>query len=221
MGRFSNTNFTTWLLDTSRLYYALMVLDIVKFGHPVLRVKGQRIDCVTAEIQQFAADMVQTMYVADGVGLAAQQVGRAVMLTVVDVRASEQPSELLVDGLPQDLEQWMPLVLLNPVLSQPAGEVTGTEGCLRFPDIHAEIRRAATVAIQAQHLDGRTLNFVATGLLARALQHELDHLNGILFIDRMDAATKASLAGKLKKLQKETAATLGPVRKQRRLLSRA
>ena len=198
-----------------------MVLEIVKFGHPVLREKGQRIDRVTAELQQFAADMVQTMYVADGVGLAAQQVGRAVQLTVVDVRASEQPSELLVNGQPQNLDEWMPLVLLNPVLSQPTGEVTGTEGCLSFPEIQAPIRRAATVAVRANHLDGRELNFVATGLLARALQHELDHLNGILFVDRMDAATKASLAGKLKKLQKETVATLGPLPKRRRLLTRA
>ena len=198
-----------------------MVLEIVKFGHPVLREKGQRIDRLDAELQQFAADMVQTMYVADGVGLAAQPVGRAVLLTVIDVRASDQPSALLVNGQPQNLNEWMPLVLLNPVLSQPTGEVTGTEGCLSFPEIHAPIRRAATVTVRANHLDGRELNFTATGLLARALQHELDHLNGILFIDRMDAATKASLAGKLKKLQKETAATLGPALKRRRLLTRA
>ena len=198
-----------------------MVLEIVNYGHPVLREKGKRIDRVTAEIQQFAADLVQTMYVADGVGLAAQQVGQPVQLTVVDVRASEQPSELLVNGQPQNLADWMPLVLLNPVLSQPAGEVTGTEGCLSFPEIQAPIRRAATVTVHANHLDGRELDFVATGLLARALQHEVDHLNGVLFIDRMDAATKASLAGKLKKLQKETVATLGPARKRQRLLTRA
>ena len=193
-----------------------MVLEIVKFGHPVLREKGKRIERVTAELRQFAADMVQTMYVADGVGLAAQQVGRALQLTVVDVRASEQPSAIHVAGQPQDLAHWMPLVLLNPVLRDPTGEVVGTEGCLSFPEIHAPIHRAATIALHAQDLDGRELDFVASGLLARALQHELDHLNGVLFIDRMDAATKASLAGKLKKLQKETLATLGPMRKRRR-----
>ena len=138
----------------------------------------------------------------------------------MDVRASEQPSALLVAGQPQDLAQWMPLVLLNPVLRDPTGEVTGSEGCLSFPEISAHIRRAATITLHADTLDGRGLDFVATGLLARALQHELDHLNGILFIDRMDAATKASLAGKLKKLQKETAATLVPVRKRRHVLAR-
>ena len=198
-----------------------MVLEIVKFGHPVLREKGQRIERITAEIRQFANDLKETMYVADGVGLAAQQVGRPVLLTVVDVRASEQPSALLINGEPQDLAKWMPLTLLNPVLLQPTGEVTGTEGCLSFPEIHAPIRRAETVTVHANDLEGQALDFVATGLLARALQHELDHLNGILFIDRMDAATKASLAGKLKKLQKETVALLGPVRKRRRLLTSA
>ena len=197
-----------------------MVLEIVKFGHPVLREKGRRIDRITAEIRQLAADMVQTMYAADGVGLAAQQVGHAVQLTVLDVRASEQSSGILVAGQPQDLTAWMPLVLLNPVLRDPTGEVTGSEGCLSFPEINTPIRRAATVTLHAYNPDGQELDFVATGLLARALQHELDHLNGILFIDRMDAATKASLAGKLKKLQKETVATLAPVRKRRHVLAR-
>jgi len=197
-----------------------MVLEIVKFGHPVLREKGRRIERVTAEIRQLAADMLQTMYVADGVGLAAQQVGHAVQLTVLDVRASDQPSAIHSAGQPQDLAHWMPLVLLNPVLRQPLGDVTGSEGCLSFPEISAQIHRAAQVTVHAHNLDGQELDFDVTGLLARAIQHELDHLNGILFIDRMDAATKASLAGKLKKLQKETAATLGPVRKRRRLLAR-
>ena len=197
-----------------------MVLEIVKFGHPALRQKGRRIDRVTAENRQLAADMVQTMYAADGVGLAAQQVGHAVQLAVVDVRASELPSAILIAGQAQDLARWMPLVLLNPVLSQPTGEVTGPEGCLSFPEISAQIHRAATVTVHAQNLDGQTFEFVATGLLARALQHELDHLNGILFIDRMDAATKASLAGKLKKLQKETKTALDAARKPRRILAR-
>ncbi len=198
-----------------------MVLEIVKYGHPVLREKGQRIERITADIRQFAADLTETMYVADGVGLAAHQVGRPVLMAVIDVRASEQPSELLVNGQPQNLADWMPLLLINPVIQQATGEVTGTEGCLSFPEISAKIRRDAVVTVHATHLDGKAFDFVATGLLSRAIQHELDHLNGVLFIDRMDVATKASLAGKLKKLQKETAATLAPVKKRRRLLARA
>jgi len=198
-----------------------MVLEIVKYGHPVLREKGQRIERITADIRQFAADLTETMYVADGVGLAAHQVGRPVLMAVIDVRASEQPSELLVNGQPQNLADWMPLLLINPVIQQATGEVTGTEGCLSFPEISAKIRRDAIVTVHATNLDGKAFDFVATGLLSRAIQHELDHLNGVLFIDRMDVATKASLAGKLKKLQKETAATLAPVKKRRRLLARA
>ncbi|MEI8064232.1 MAG: peptide deformylase [Verrucomicrobiota bacterium] len=201
-------------------YTAGMVLEIVKFGHPVLRTKGKRIDRVTAELRQFANDLKETMYVADGVGLAAHQVNRAIMLSVVDVRASELPSELRINGQPQNLNDWMPLTLLNPTIQDSTGEVTGTEGCLSFPEISAKIRRAETVTVHAHNLAGQELNFVATGLLARALQHEFDHLNGGLFIDRMDAATRASLAGKLKKLQKETKAALLAARKPRRILAR-
>ena len=198
-----------------------MVLEIVKFGHPVLREKGKRIDRVTAELRQFAADLKETMYVADGVGLAAHQVNRPIMMTVVDVRASEQPSELIINNQPQNLDDWMPLTLVNPSIHQPTGEITGTEGCLSFPEISAQVRRAAAVIVHAHDIDGRELNFVATGLLARAIQHELDHLSGVLFIDRMDAATKASLTGKLKKLQKETKTELIAARKPRRILTRS
>lgn len=195
-----------------------MILEIIKYGHPVLREKGKRVDHVNADLRQLAADMVQTMYAADGVGLAAQQVGKAILLTVVDVTVSEQPSEMFINGQPQDLTKFVPLVLLNPVVSQPVGEQIGSEGCLSIPEVNAQIRRAAKVTVHAQTLDGKEIQFDCTGLLARAVQHEVDHLHGILFIDRMDAATKASFSGKLKKLQKETEATLVKPAKQRRTL---
>jgi len=102
------------------------------------------------------------------------------------------------------LEEHMPLVLLNPVLKLSEEKEAGNEGCLSFPDITAEITRSSGVHCTAQLLDGKKIEFEAAGLLARALQHETDHLNGVLFIDRMNAATKVSLAGKLKRLQKET-----------------
>jgi peptide deformylase len=179
-----------------------VILDIVKYGHPVLREKGQRIAAITPDLRQLAANMLETMYAAEGVGLAAQQIGRAVLLTVIDVSVSEQPWSI-TPQLP------MPLVLVNPVVSAPLGEQIGSEGCLSIPEVSASIRRAAQVTVRAQNLDGQPIEFHATGLLARAVQHELDHLHGILFIDRMDAATKASFSGKLKKLQKETLAALG------------
>jgi peptide deformylase len=202
-----------------RRYSALVILEIVKCGHPILREKGRRIDCVTPELRQLVTDMIETMRVANGIGLAAQQVGRALMLAVIDATASELPSELLVNGQPQDLAAWMPLALVNPVLSNPEGEQIGSEGCLSVPDVTADIRRAARITVRAQNLDEKEITFDCTGLLARAAQHEVDHLNGILFIDRMDAATRASFAGKIKKLQKETQAKLGKAAKPRRRMA--
>jgi peptide deformylase len=183
-----------------------VILPVVKYGHPVLREKGKRIERVTQEVRRLATDMVETMYAANGVGLAAQQIGRALMLTVIDATESELPSEYFADGKPQDLAPLMPLVLVNPVILASSGEQTGIEGCLSVPEISADVRRAARVSVKAQNLDGEQNAFECTGLLARAVQHELDHLNGILFIDRMDAAMRASLSGKLKRLEKETQA---------------
>jgi peptide deformylase len=196
-----------------------VILEIIKYGHPTLRQKGKRIERVTPELRQLAADMIQTMHAANGVGLAAQQIGRAILLTVLDVRDTDRPSEMFVDGTPQDVPSKMPLALVNPTVLQAEGEATNSEGCLSVPEINAEIRRAARIAVRAQTLDGQTLAFDCTGLLARVIQHEVDHLNGILFIDRMDAATRASLSGKLKKMQKETLASLEKPAKKRRALA--
>jgi peptide deformylase len=190
-----------------------VVFEIVKLGHPALREKGRRIEHTTADLRQLAADMLETMYAADGVGLAAQQVGKPVLLTVIDVTPSEQPWTMSPQ-LP------MPLVLVNPVISHPQGEQIGSEGCLSVPETSAQIRRAEQVTVRARTLDDKELVFTCTGLLARAAQHEVDHLNGILFIDRMDAATRASVAGKLKKMQKETLTGLKKPAKSRRSLVR-
>jgi len=196
-----------------------VVLEIAKYGHPVLRTKGKRVERVTPEIRKLAADMLETMHAAEGLGLAAQQVGHAVMLTVIDVSASERPSELFIDGKPQNLIAWMPLILLNPQIRNPEGEQVGPEGCLSIPEVNADIRRAEKVTVSAQTLDGEEIVFDCTGLLARAAQHEIDHLNGILFVDRMDSATRVSFDGKLKKMQKETLATLPKTAKPRRSLA--
>jgi len=202
------------------VYTGAVTLEIVKYGHPVLREKGKRVERITPEIRQLAADMVETMYAAKGVGLAAQQIGRPLLLTVLDVRDSERPSDMIVDGQAQDLEQRMPLALVNPRITATSGEQTGSEGCLSVPEINADIRRAARVTVTAQTLDGNDLTFDCTGLFARAIQHEVDHLHGVLFIDRMDAATRASFSGKLKKLQKETQSQLAKPPKGRRVLAR-
>jgi len=182
-----------------------MILEIVKYGHPALRQKGAKIDAVTPEIKKLIAAMFATMEANHGVGLAAQQVGVAKQLTVIDVRAvTDRPSTLELDGQPADAASIMPLVLINPVIT-PAGEpVTGGEGCLSFPEIFADISRPGTVDVKALDAKGKPISFRCGGLLARAVQHETDHLNGILFIDRMDKKTKAELQAELDELQAAT-----------------
>lgn len=181
-----------------------MILDIVKYGDPVLRVKGKLVRKIDAEIRQLAADMLQTMRAANGVGLAAQQVGVPIQLAVIDVRNIEdRPSAMFVGGELVKLEAHMPLVLLNPQLTLSKEKELGNEGCLSFPELTAEIVRSIGVRAKGQLLDGSAIEFEAAGLLARALQHEVDHLHGVLFIDRMNSAAKATLAGKLKRLQRE------------------
>jgi peptide deformylase len=184
-----------------------MRLPIRKYGDPVLRAKGKQIELVDDGIRALAEDMLETMHAANGVGLAAQQVGHAVQLTVLDVSPVEdRPSTLKLNGEPvADLETAMPLVLLNPVLRLGAETEVGSEGCLSFPEITADIERAFSVEVEAETLEGEKVSIEASGLLARALQHEVDHLNGILFIDRMSSASKASHSSRLKRLQKDTA----------------
>jgi peptide deformylase len=182
-----------------------MILEIVKYGNPVLREKGREVHPTDENLHQLAEDMLDTMRAANGVGLAAQQVGVPVQLTVIDVAGIEdRPSAMWINDQEVEIEEYMPLILLNPVLKLSQEKEPGTEGCLSFPDITAEIVRSEGARCHATLLDGNEIEFEAAGLLARALQHETDHLHGILFIDRMNAATKASLAGKLKRLQKET-----------------
>jgi peptide deformylase len=182
-----------------------MILEIVKYGEAVLRQKGKPVGEITDEVRELAEDMIETMREANGVGLAAQQVGVPIQLTVLEVEETEErPSTMTINGEKAELTDWMPMVLVNPALELGTEKVEGTEGCLSFPEITAEIERAAWVKAKGRLLDGREIEFEATGLLARALQHETDHLNGILFIDRMKSATKTALAGKLKRLQRET-----------------
>ncbi|NBV86439.1 MAG: peptide deformylase [Verrucomicrobia bacterium] len=180
-----------------------MIRPIVLFADPVLRAVGARIALVTEEVQRLAADMLETMYSAEGVGLAAQQVGVALQLAVVDIRGVEdRPSKMWLNGVEVDPLALMPMVLLNPELVLGKEREAGKEGCLSFPKMTSDILRSIRVQCRAQKLDGTEYHFEAEGFLARALQHEVDHLNGVLFIDRMSSAAKASLAGKLKRLMR-------------------
>ena len=182
-----------------------MILSILEYGDPILRAKGKPIEHVDDRIRELAANMVETMHAANGVGLAAQQVGEALQLTVLDVSLVEdRPSTLKLDGKDVDPKTAMPLVLINPEIELHGEMEVGVEGCLSFPEITADIERAKSVIVRAQTLEGETIEIEASGFLARAIQHEGDHLNGILFIDRMNSAAKAALSSRLKRLQKET-----------------
>jgi peptide deformylase len=183
-----------------------MRLPIRKYGDPILRAKGKRIEAVDDDLRALAESMLETMHAANGVGLAAQQVGRALQLTVLDVsQVEDRPSTLTLNGKPvAELAEAMPLILLNPTVRLSTETDLGSEGCLSFPEITADIERAISVELEAETLEGEKVRLEASGLLSRALQHEVDHLNGILFIDRMSSASKVSHSSRLKRLQKET-----------------
>ena len=182
-----------------------MKLPILQYGDPVLRAKGKRIEKIDDRIRQLTQDMIETMRAANGVGLAAQQVGEALHLTVLDVsQVEDRPSTMKLNGKDVDPKTAMPLVLINPEIKLAGETELATEACLSFPEITGGIERAKLVIARAQTLDGSEIEIEASGLLGRAIQHEVDHLNGILFIDRMNSAAKAALSSRLKRMQKET-----------------
>lgn len=186
-----------------------MILPVVKYGHPVLRKKGAHIETISDEMQTLIDDMFETMRASRGVGLAAQQVGHALQLTVIDVRGiADRPSRLELDGAPADVDVFMPVVLINPEVKPVSEVVEGPEGCLSFPEMYADISRPESVDVRALDRVGKPIQFRCGGLLARAVQHEVDHLNGILFIDRMSKADKENLKPELDNLQAETKAAL-------------
>ena len=175
----------------------------------MLRQKGAPIEKVTPQINKLIADMLETMHAAAGVGLAAQQVGRALQLTVIDVREiKDRPSTIEWNGQPADPAAFMPLVLMNPEITPVGQPIAGPEGCLSFPEIYADIVRSESVHVIGMNEKGERIEFRCGGLLSRAVQHETDHLRGILFIDRMSAETKQELQPQLEALQTATKAAL-------------
>jgi peptide deformylase len=194
-----------------------MILPILQYGDPILRAKGKQIE-IDDRTRELVANMLETMHAANGVGLAAQQIGEPLQLTVLDVSAVEdRPSTLKLDGNEVDPKSAMPLVLLNPEIELHGETESGVEGCLSFPEITGEIERAQSVSVRAQNLQGELIRFEAGGFLSRAIQHEHDHLNGILFIDRMRSAAKAALSSRLKRLHKESRRTVRRVLEEARV----
>ena len=188
-----------------------MLLRVTTYGEPVLHQKGRPIDHFTQDLKQLAADMVETMYQNEGIGLAAQQIGQLIRLCVIDVQLRHDEIEFpyRFDGKITPLHLLMPLTLVNPVIKSFHGEdVPYEEGCLSFPDLRGEVVRPEGVTVEFHDLEGAAHKMESSGILARVVQHEIDHLDGVLFIERMKPAVRKSLEAQLKSLQRETRAQM-------------
>jgi len=177
--------------------------ELLLFGRDELRREAVPVKDIDDSVRRLAREMMDTMYTENGLGLAAEQVGRTEALFVVDI-----PSRHDVDaetGERVNPDVGMPIVAVNPRLSDPEGKDTREEGCLSFPEIYVPIERAAEVTLSFTDLEGGEQSFRVKGLLARAVQHEIDHLDGVLLVDRMTPVQRIAVAGKLKRLRKAAA----------------
>jgi len=199
-----------------------MILPIVIYGDPVLRVDCPPVAHVTEEIRALARDMIETMHDAEGVGLAAPQVGVALQLAVIDVaHAPELQSYCRVDGRDAVLEELMPLIFINPEITFGKAREESNEGCLSFPGLRYQIKRPADIRARLTLLDGRTITLETDGLLSRALQHETDHLHGRLFIDRISSADKLTLKRRLREMYEDLEEEEREARRAARAAARA
>ncbi len=163
---------------------------MVKYGSDVLREVAQPVEEITDDIRQIVDDMLGTMYTSEGVGIAAPQIGISKRIIVVDVNPYD-PSH-------------KPIVLINPEIVEREGEVDTEEGCLSVPEISGTVKRSEKVTVEGLDLDGKKVRIEATELLARALQHEIDHINGVLFIDHLGRLKRQLIRKQLRKIAEET-----------------
>lgn len=170
----------------------MAVAKILVYPDPVLQARAVEIENIDGKVVHMAADMAETMYAAPGVGLAAPQIGVSERLIVVDVRSPEEGNELIT--------------LINPVIVEAEGRVLEEEGCLSVPEIRENVARAERVLVRGWDLNERQREIEAHGLLARALQHEIDHLDGILFIDRISRLKRGIIQRKMRKRIQEARA---------------
>jgi len=167
----------------------MAVLKILKVGHPLLSQKARPVENINQEIVDLARDMVETMYRAPGVGLAAPQVNQGIRLITVDLSVGENKDELFI--------------LVNPEIVEESGKITAEEGCLSVPGIYEKLERPERVVVKGYDLNGREIAIEARDLLARAFAHEIDHLEGKLFIDRLSPLKKSLIKNRIKKEQEK------------------
>lgn len=165
-----------------------MLREIVKYPDPVLEKRGEPVTEFNDELRALVDDMFESMYAAKGIGLAAPQIGLSKRLTVIDVSFKEKPEDKIV--------------LVNPEIVSREGKQYEEEGCLSLPEIREKVSRAAKVRVKAQDLQGKWFEMEGEELLARAFQHEIDHLDGILFFRRVSALKRDLILRKIKKMQK-------------------
>jgi peptide deformylase len=177
------------------------------YGHPVLRQPALPIARIDREIEILAGDMIEIMTERKGVGLAAQQIGLTSQICAVGFEVKHDAAEAGGPRLNPGVE--LPLVLINPEIVARSGAKTDSEGCLSVPDIWAPVHRAWEITVVFNDLKGAKQTLTAKGLLARVIQHEIDHLNGILFVDRVSAVKKITLAAKLRRMKKRVETELG------------
>jgi peptide deformylase len=167
----------------------MAIREILEYPDPRLREVAKPVQQVDASIRQLVDDMAETMYAAPGVGLAAPQIGVALRVFVIDIAGEDEPSDLKV--------------FINPEIFEADGTQTWNEGCLSFPGVSEEIKRAEHVKVRALGADGKPFELEATELLAVAIQHETDHLNGVLMIDKLNAIKRRMMGRKLARRQKD------------------
>jgi len=165
-----------------------MILPILKYGSPELRKVSKSVDVFDEELEKLSKNMIETMYSSPGIGLAAPQIGVNIRLVTIDLSVGEDPSQLMV--------------ICNPEITSSEGEQKNDEGCLSIPDFSDTVVRPQKLTIRAVNLKGEEVQYTAEGLLARCFCHEIDHLNGILFVDRLSPLKRTLIKNKIKKLAK-------------------
>lgn len=167
-----------------------MILPVVKYGDPVLITKAEKVEEITDEIRELVANMFETMYASEGIGLAAQQVGELKMVAVVDPSVGEDPEAKVV--------------LINPEITEESEEVEPfQEGCLSFPEIRFDVVRPAGITVKALNMDGEEMEYKVDEIMARVFQHEIDHLNGIVFIDHLKGMAKQMIKTRIKNMKRK------------------
>ncbi len=167
-------------------------MKIVKYPHPALRARAEPVKLIDKELQTLASQMLDLMYTHNGLGLAAPQVAQGTRLIVMNFEG---------DANNKDQE----CIAINPIILEQKGSIEETEGCLSFPDLYQKVRRAKTIRVQAYNLKGELFEMVASDLAARLWQHEIDHLNGVLFIDKMSMVGRMNSRKTLKEFQENFA----------------